>query len=358
MAASIMAASLTSNLEYALYYSSLGWEVFPAHTIRLGLCSCGNQSCKSQGKHPMTQHGLSDATTNHKAILKWWNKTPDANIAIRTGKESGLAVLDIDTKSNGFESLEALENTFEYLPESLTSITGSKGNHVLFSYPGIPIKTRSNIVEGIDFRGDGGYIIAPPSLHNSGNKYEWVDLNKKLLDMPEWLIELVNNTRKTVSDDENIILEGHRNSKLMSMAGKKRSQGESLNKIRTYLLEENQIKCKPPLDHSEVLKIVQSVCKYEKGKSIFKYIWKDRVLESNLLSSSKLLLLTLFCHMDSEGRSCYPSQKQLKKETSMDLRTIRTHTEICINAGFIQRYVHKTNNQEYWNYGYIAALPD
>ena len=178
--ASPMAEAPSSNLEYAIYYSGLGWGVFPAHTIRNGKCSCSSKNCKSPGKHPMTRNGLKAATTDRSLILKWWNENPDANIAIRAGQESGLIALDIDTKSNGFESLEVLENTFEEVPETLTAVTGSKGNHIFFKHPGKHIKTRAGIQEGVDFRGDGGYVIAAPSLHISGDPYYWVDINKSV----------------------------------------------------------------------------------------------------------------------------------------------------------------------------------
>ena len=69
----------TSNLEYAIHYASLGWGVFPAHTIKDGICSCRKAECTSPGKHPMTRNGLKDATTDRSKILKWWNKDPDAN---------------------------------------------------------------------------------------------------------------------------------------------------------------------------------------------------------------------------------------------------------------------------------------
>ena len=356
--ANSMVASLTSNLEYALYYSSLGWEVFPAHTIRNGRCSCG-KSCKSPGKHPVTRYGLKEATTDRQVILKWWNKIPDANIAIRTGIKSGLVVLDIDTKTNGFESLATLENNNNKLPETLTSITGSKGNHVFFTHPGGTVKTRANILSGIDFRGDGGYIIAPPSIHLSGDAYYWANFGSMLTEAPGWLLNLVNNTDKPlISTNGNVIVEGSRNSSLMSIAGQKWSQGVPQKKLEIYLLEENQIRCKPPLDSREVSKIIESVCRYKPGEPNFKYSWMKLVLNSQLPAPSKHLLLTLSYHMDSKGRSCYPTQNQLHTETSMTIKTIRKHMNLCKASGFIETYTRKISDQDFWNYGYIAKLPD
>jgi hypothetical protein len=359
MAAQFQAATFTTILEFALYYASLGWGVFPAHTIRNYHCSCGKADCASPGKHPRTRNGLKDATTNRSTILEWWQKSPDANIAIRTGIESGLIVLDVDTKSNGFDSLDTLQNTFEKLPETLTAITGGGGNHICFSHPGIVVKNRGNLLGGIDFRGDNGYIIAPPSLHKSDNRYSWIELNTPLSQAPEWLIDLVNGTGKTASEyGVSIIPEGNRNNSLMSIAGKKWNEGISTPVLRTFLLEENQIKCKPPLPHDEVIKLLESVTSYEQGEIKFIHTWKDCFRNSNLPSSSKLVLHALADHMNSSGRSCYPTQEQLSKETSLTRRTVGKHLELCAERGWIERYPHRALKQEFWNYGYIASLPD
>jgi len=350
---------LTSNLEYAIYYSGLGWGIFPAHTIRNKQCSCLKVNCKSPGKHPMTRNGLKDATTDRSQIIKWWNKNPDANIAIRTGKKSGIVALDIDTKSNGFESLDALQNTFELLPETLTSITGGKGRHICFSHPGGRIKTRSNLFEGIDVRADGGYIIAPPSLHLSGNAYQWADIDSLLVAPPEWLLRLINGKDSSVPVEAlEIIPMGCRNSSLMSLAGLKWNQGMRKKELQTFLLEENALRCKPPLGHAEVTQIFESVTSYQRGERNFIFTWRQRFRESDLPRLSKLLLHTLSDHMDSSGRSCYPTQEQLALESSMTRKTVRTQINLCVNEGWIEKYLHKSDAQKFWNYGYIARLPD
>lgn len=149
------------RLDAALSYAARGWHVFPV---------------KPEGKEPLTRHGLKDATTDHKQIRRWWGKWPDANIGIRTGKESGLWVLDVDG-SKGKESLARLIEEYGDLPPTPTVITG-KGLHFYFEYP--PDSRISNsagkIAPGIDVRGDGGYVIAPPSIHPSGRRYQWGDL--------------------------------------------------------------------------------------------------------------------------------------------------------------------------------------
>jgi hypothetical protein len=100
---------------------------------------------------------------------------PDANVAIATGMESGIFVLDIDPRHGGDKSLEMLENQYGSLPATLKSKTGNGGWHLFFRHPGTPIPNLiSKIGSGLDIRGDGGYVVAPPSLHQSGAYYQWI----------------------------------------------------------------------------------------------------------------------------------------------------------------------------------------
>ena len=304
----------------------------------------------------MTRNGLKDATTDRQSIIRWWNKNPDANIAIRTGAESNLVALDIDTKSNGYESLEALENTFEKLPDTRTAITGSGGKHFCFSHPGGKIKTRSGIYEGVDIRGDGGYIITPPSCHISGNSYYWDDPERPLVAPPEWLVKVINGS--DLVTDQAPILEGTRNTTLMSLAGKKRSEGASESELRTFLLEENLLRCNPQLDHDEVIHILGQVTSYKPGEDRFLFTWKKHLKDSDLPSSSKLVLHTLADHMNIKGKSCFPTQEQISREASLNPKTVRSHLERCEAEGWIMRYPNRLDGQDFWNYGYIARLPD
>src|SRR5207245_9503966 len=93
-----------NNLEAALSYANRNWQVLRCHHITDGGCSCAKQECNSPGKHPRTQHGHKDATTDPGQIRAWWDEVPEANIGIRTGAESGIWVLDLD----GQEGIEAL----------------------------------------------------------------------------------------------------------------------------------------------------------------------------------------------------------------------------------------------------------
>jgi hypothetical protein len=163
-------------LPFALEYAKRGWGVLPLHTPdEKGHCSCHKLHCTNVGKHPRTMNGCKDATTNEEIIRKWWEKWPDANVAIATGIESGIFVLDIDPRHGGDKSLKILEQKYGNLPTTLKSRTGSGGWHLFFRHPGATIPNLiGKIGSGLDLRGDGGYVVAPPSLHQSGAFYQWI----------------------------------------------------------------------------------------------------------------------------------------------------------------------------------------
>lgn len=178
-------------LNHALAYAELGWPVFPVHTPQPdGTCSC-RRPCDRAGKHPRISQGRNGATTDPDTISRWWNVWPDANIGIATGAESGLVVLDID--EGGEDTLVGKD-----LPDTVEQITGSGGRHILFMRPADDrrYRTRVRFFPGLDSRGDGGYIVAPPSLHYSGRRYEWEGSSDPLEGMdlapcPQWLIDSI-----------------------------------------------------------------------------------------------------------------------------------------------------------------------
>ena len=170
----------------ALEYVERGWMVFPIHTpTESGGCSCSNVECESIGKHPRTQRGLHDASCNPQDINHWWQRWPDANIGIVTGREHGLVVVDIDLP--GVENWRDLQDTNGAV-ETLTVSTGSGGEHYYFQTNGTKYRsTASHIDTGIDTKGEGGYVVAPPSLHVSGDTYDWLIHGDYPSRLPEWL---------------------------------------------------------------------------------------------------------------------------------------------------------------------------
>ncbi len=191
-------------LTAALWYAAEGWAVLPIHWVEQvngsAQCSCGKQDCGSVGKHPLLHHGSKDATKDETAIRAWWEKWPKANVGIATGSVSGIWVLDVDSKSGGHESLRELEATHGRLPYSPLVITGSDGQHYYFRFdPGNPVKNRQGLVPGIDVRGEGGYVLAPPSIHKCGKNYKWEIDNRptavRPVPPPAWLLDAVLGRR-------------------------------------------------------------------------------------------------------------------------------------------------------------------
>lgn len=162
------AAQTRESLVAALTYAARGWAVLP---IRAG------------GKIPLTQHGVKDASTSELVIRGWWRQWPTANVGIATGSVSGIVVLDVDPRAGGDGSLATLPAI-----ETRSARTGGGGRHFLFSASPGPRRGRIGWRSGLDIKGDGGYIVAPPSTHASGGVYEW-DTDCDLAAEPDWLTE-------------------------------------------------------------------------------------------------------------------------------------------------------------------------
>lgn len=181
-------------IQEALSLASRGWRVLPVHPIREdGACGCG-RPCPSPGKHPALMAWQDGATTDPAVIESWWASMPKAGVGVATG--DGLLVLDIDVKpgKRGDLTLEDLEATHGRLPYSVRARTGSGGLHVYLGLPDGRSASNSSPFSGIDVRGQGGFVVAPPSPHASGGRYEWLDGGPEecpLEPAPEWLLDLL-----------------------------------------------------------------------------------------------------------------------------------------------------------------------
>ena len=273
--------TLPSRLQFALYYARLGWPVFPLYWVDAGECSCSNPACSNVGKHPLTKHGVKDATVDVQIIRVWWGEYPDANIGIATGAASGIVVLDIDTQHGGEKSLSELEKNNGPLPDGPRVRTGGGGQHLYFKHSGGPVRNKVALCQGIDVRGDGGYVVGPGSNHLSGKRYIWqygmTPAKLPLPTIPDWLKRLISTGPVTPDPpDADAIPQRQRNSTLTSFAGTMRKRGMSPATIEIALLHENRLRCKPPLDDGEVSRIAASIGRYAPG---------DNVLSDSLQSS-------------------------------------------------------------------------
>lgn len=161
------------RLEAALSYAGRGWRVFPIHVALAGVCSCKQgPKCppKSAGKHPRIKQWQVDATTDAKQVARWWQRWPGANVGIATGDASGLFVLDVDG-DEGRQALAELVRLHGPLPMTAVGRT-ARGIHCYFNLVA-GTDARNSSGGGLDVRANGGYVLAPPSLHPSGVTYAW-----------------------------------------------------------------------------------------------------------------------------------------------------------------------------------------
>ena len=182
-------------VEVALRYGEHGWPVLPLHTPTAGGCSCSAVECGSPGKHPRTARGLHEASTDQSLIRGWWARWPHANVGVATGAVSELLVLDVDLP-DGPRSLAELEARHRPLPATCEQRTGSGGRQLLFAHPGTPVRNRAGVVPGIDVRGDGGYVVVPPSVHAAGRAYQWTGRTPPA-PAPDWLLALLDRSRSS-----------------------------------------------------------------------------------------------------------------------------------------------------------------
>ena len=238
-------------LDAALEYAALGYKVFP---------------CKPSEKKPL-RSGWQESATSDPDELKNLFSSPDLNIGWAI--EENMMVLDVDLKAglNGFQSLESLERQHGTLPVGPNQETPSGGNHLLFSLPaGVMVPNSvGKVGHGLDVRSAGGYIVLAPSSI-VGKPYSWGMDAPWLLKSPiapDWLIELaIHGSKQKVSTVGATFGQGERNSGLTSLAGSMRKRGMGESTICAALLEENKIRCMPPLPEPEVLQIAKSVAGY------------------------------------------------------------------------------------------------
>lgn len=244
---------MTTVLDFAAFYAMKHWHIFPV---------------KPHDKTPLLKW-QDEATDNALIIGEWFsNKYPSANIGLATGKRSGLFALDVDAGHNGIETLKELTAKHGDLPLTPKAHTGGGGYHYFFKMPEQEIRNSAGkLGNGLDIRANGGYVVAPLSIHPNGNEYKWeVQPSKiELAQAPNWLLELLTEQPQKVamSPTEGAYISGQRNNALTQLAGAMRRRNMSEDAIFLALNAENLNRCLPPLDVSEVKLIAASVMRYQ-----------------------------------------------------------------------------------------------
>lgn len=295
-----------SMIDAALAYGRRGISIFPL---------------QQRGKQPLKgSRGLLDASRREADIRRWWNRWPNANIGLPTGSVNSLLVLDVD----GAEGQASLANILRSsrMPDTVRVKTGGGGWHYYLRYTGKDLRnSAAKLGKGLDIRGEGGYVVAPPSIHESGRPYAWAKPKPRIGEAPAWLVNalrllaalkepaawqthaaairsappwlrasidqlrksqrpIANKPIKTASESRAFLLRrarmyiaacegvptGGRNQKLFAIAGNVAALvgrfGETLGHEEiTILLREFNGRCQPPLPEKELALTVRSAMK-------------------------------------------------------------------------------------------------
>lgn len=286
-----------SMYDAAIEYAKKGFAVFPL---------------KYRDKVPLTRNGCKDATTDAAQIKAWWQKYPNANIGLATGSVSqNVFVIDLDIDEDrgidGYHSLEDWQREHGDFPETWTAITGRGGYHLYYRGNG-KIKNRAGIIDGVDIRGNGGYVVAPPSIHKNGNRYEWeyspdeFEIAKADNNV-EYFLNHDDQKQGTAFTMPNIVAAGQRNQMLFRFACMMQAKGASDQSVFAATMAENESSCSPPLTEQEVKVIVSSATRYDKGKPI--HIDSEGVAtrenKDDVIGNPEWVLNFLDCNHDKDG---------------------------------------------------------
>jgi len=247
-----------STINEAIHeYIGRGWSIIP---IRTGDKRPLVRWEEFQHRHP-----------SEAEACGWFRQWPEAGVAVVTGAISGLIVVDVDPGHGGDESLEKLEREHGTLTTMVECRTGGGGRHFYFAHPGGFVRNKVGLAPGIDIRADGGYGVAPPSLHASGLRYAWVARRTPedtgIAPLPEWILRRtieepmrrghsIAYWRRLVCDG---VPAGERNNTIASLAGHLLRHGVDAAVVMELLLCWNRTRCRPPLADDEVAGVVTSI---------------------------------------------------------------------------------------------------
>jgi len=221
--------------------------------------------CTDPGKVPIVAwKKYQSQLATEDEVRQWWRRNPDANIGVVTGRLSRVLVVDLD---GDLAIREAQRLGYGNGPHAFTGRVG--GVHRYFAYRPDEPRNFAQKQGGIDYRGEGGYVVLPPSRHKLGRGYVWGEELIDLDDLPElpWWVNDLAQTGSVVSGDAYTshggpIRQGERNSHLVSVGGGMRYGGADEGEILETLRQVNADRCAPPLDDGEVRKIAHSVARY------------------------------------------------------------------------------------------------
>jgi hypothetical protein len=273
-----------SKLEMILAYAARGWHVFPCHSYVDGCCTCDDPACTDPAKHPLTANGYLSATTSPELIRAWHEETQGlCNWSLATGAVSGVWVLDTDGPEGVATLAELQHERGRFLDSPMTETGGGDGHFHRFFTHILGVRNRTRFAPGLDVRGDGGYVLLPPSLHATGKSYRWITSpDTSLAEAPAWLLAMVlaepaivsprlasvhcknpGMTLKVIAGTPDLttspgVGQGSRNATLCKLAGVHIARGEALPDVEAAALAWSD-RCSPPCPAKDVRRAVKSL---------------------------------------------------------------------------------------------------
>jgi hypothetical protein len=321
------------------------------------------------GKRPLISwKPFQESCASNDQVEAWGERFPGMNVGVVTGRISGLVVIDADS-AEATAKLEAMD-----IPATPTVLT-SRGRHYYFAHPETPISNRAGLSPGVDMRGDGGYVVAPPSIHpNTGAVYEWLPGRSlddvTLARLPDWVCKSQSNTRQSpagnylrfsalgnermwaflegsqtgqVQTATLSIPRGERNTTLFSLAGKMRKVGYLAPELREDIHRINNLCCKPPLPRQEISSLTSSVLRYPRGDVRSQLRWlRLCVIRAAIKRRTALTLRNvLLAHIDVACRfnrcSHSASARQIAELASVNKDTVIRRWADLVAAGILER---------------------
>jgi len=241
------------------YLHDFQWQIIPIYGItKEGICQCGNSKCRSPGKHPkVSWKRFQETRVTDKHLKAWWRNNDEVtNVGIVTGALSNLVVVDEDKP----EAASALN-----LPKTLTVITSKGRKHFYFKHPGFEVAT-GPLIPNVDLKGDGGFVVCPPSKHISGHTYKFINENVPMADFPEHILKDRREQNHILESNafNKTVFEGERNDLLSKLAGSLLGRKTPVDQVFTLLQSHNQTHCEPPLPEEDIKRIVYGIDKAER----------------------------------------------------------------------------------------------
>jgi len=319
-------------------YVSQGWHIFPV----------------DGEKRPKTPRGFKDSSLNPLIV------SDHDGIGIATGQVSGLVVVDLDEK-NGKHGIQAFKDLMQGHPEIVTRTvkTPTGGAHLYFKHSG-PLKTRiDHPAPGIDFKADGGYIVAPPTVLKNGDFYTTVK-DVEPTDLPDWLKEIMTAPGREEQSvpaapgqarikepykAPDTIPAGRRNDSLYRTACSLASKGIGDSAVLAAVMQMNQDKCSPALDQEEVRGIVQHACDFNRQSPAVKPVGSvpaQPAPQANLIISTQ----------DPKTQKTAPANKERSYIIDGDTLFLS-----CINNDNVYSFVHIDGDKLVFDPSYNGCYP-